>query len=268
MLNRPHVIAASVVVLLVLIALNLPNQTAAQVKLAFSSLFLPLFGVAGSAQSLAEKAGNTVVPRRVLLSQLEQLRAENQQLRFQAVQTQEALRENNRLRQALAFPKNPAWKLKPARVVGRDPSNWWRTLQISVGSRDGVQADLPVLSADGLVGRISSVSLSHSQVILVGDPNCRVSALIQETRENGIIGLSASGALDPMLVDMTYLSRNSVLKPGQTVVTSGLGGIFPKGIKIGEIVDSRTVENDLYYEARVKLAANFNLLEEVWVVMP
>jgi rod shape-determining protein MreC len=118
---------------------------------------------------------------------------------------------------------------------------------------------------DGLVGRVGSVGLTRSQVVLVGDPNCRVSALVEnETRDTGVVG--AAGPLDSSLVDMSYLSRTANLKPGQTVVTSGLGGIFPKGIPIGKVVDAQAVDYGLRIEARVKLAANLSSLEEVWVL--
>jgi rod shape-determining protein MreC len=82
----------------------------------------------------------------------------------------------------------------------RDPANWWRTVQIDLGSRDGVTDNLPVLTADGLVGRVSSVGLTRSQVVLIGDPNCRVSALVENpAHDTGVI--SASGPLDNTLVE-------------------------------------------------------------------
>jgi rod shape-determining protein MreC len=120
---------------------------------------------------------------------------------------------------------------------------------------------------DGLVGRISSVSLTRSQVVLLGDPNCKVSARVEnEARDTGIIG--PSGPLDTEFVVLGYLSKNANLKPAQSVVTSGEGGIFPKGIPIGKIVDEQTVDYGLRTEARVRLAANLNALEEVWVMFP
>jgi rod shape-determining protein MreC len=159
------------------------------------------------------------------------------------------------------------WKLKLARVVLRDPANWWRTVQIDLGSREGVRENLAVLTSDGLIGRTSSVSLMRSQVVLIGDPNCKVAALVQnETHDTGVLG--AGGPFDNSLVELGYLSRNANLKPGQNVVTSGLGGIFPAGISIGKIVDSRPVEYGYYTEARVKVDANLGALEEVWVLLP
>ena len=92
--------------------------------------------------------------------------------------------------------------------------------------------------------------------------------MIDKTRETGVISGSSS-PLDNSLVTLSFLTSNSSLKPGQSVVTSGLGGIFPKGLDIGQVAeDSRPVEFGLYTEARVKLAANLSALEEVWVVLP
>ncbi|HLZ54274.1 MAG TPA: rod shape-determining protein MreC, partial [Verrucomicrobiae bacterium] len=157
--------------------------------------------------------------------------------------------------------------LKLADVVMRDPANWWRTVQIDLGSRDGVRENLPVLTADGLVGRVSAVGLTRSQVVLLGDSYCRVSALVEDPAHDiGII--TASGPLDNSLVELTYLSGNAVVKPGQNVVTSGEGGVYPRGIIIGQVVDSQTVEFGLYTEARVKLAANLGALDQVWVLFP
>ena len=267
MFRRPSYLAASLVLVLVLILLNLPDQASTRLKLAIGSFFLPLFGLAGSASHLSEQAGNAVVPRRVLLNQIETLRQENQQLKLQVLQGETSLRENDRLRHALGWQRQSRWKMKLARVIGRDPANWWRTIQIDLGSRDGLKENLPVRTDAGLVGRVGAVGYSRSQVVLVGDPNCHVAALLQDTRETGVLAPSAT-KLDPSIVDLTYLSKNVQMHPGQIVVTSGLGGIFPKGIPLGAIVDSRAAEYGLYTEARVKLFASLTRLEEVWVMFP
>ena len=179
------------------------------------------------------------------------------------------LRENERLRALYGWTKVSPWKVKLARVIARDPANWWRNIHIDLGQRDGLRTDLPVLTADGLVGRVAEVGEARSRVVLVGDPNCRVAALALEGRvavDNGVIS-GGSSVVDPSLVELSYLSRNSGLKPGQMIVTSGLGGVFPKGIPIGHLVDFRSIEYGLYTEARVKLAVNLNQLEEVWVMV-
>jgi rod shape-determining protein MreC len=216
---------------------------------------------------VAEKAADNLVPRGALLRENSSLRRQNEELRLQLLQAEQTSRENDRLRSLVVWQKQQRWKLKLANVVLRDPANWWRTVEIDLGSRDGIKPDMPVLTTDGLVGRTSAVRLTRSQVVLVGDPNCKVSALVEsEGGDHGVIG--ASGPLDGTLVEMSYLSRNTDLKPGQTVVTSGLGGIFPKGIPIGKIVDSQAVEYGLYVMARVRLSAKLSALQEVWVMVP
>lgn len=276
MLRKPQYIALGIVALVGLILFSLPESVTSRVKLALTGLFLPLFGISESTQSAARRAGNSVVPREDLVRELEQLRAEKQKLEFNLVQAREAARENERLRKQAGFPATSPWKLRPARVIARDPANWWRTVFVDVGSKDGVRVDMPVITPEGLAGRISAVGTTRSQVVLLGDQNCRVGALVKETAENGIVVPYAS---DPTIVTLTYLSRSSTaksgqaivtsgleLKPGNQVLSSGLGGVFPKGIPIGEIVDVRNVGFGLYQEARVRLAVNLNALDQVWVV--
>src|ERR1051325_3967673 len=265
MLKRPHYIALGLVVLLTLVIANLPNQTTARLKLALGNLFLPGFGLARSSRQLAGQAGDALVPRSELLKQNESLRRENQQLHIRANQTDEIARENDRLRQLFAWQQRQRWKLKLASVVLREPANWWRTLQIDLGSRDGITNNLPVLAPDGsLAGRISSVTLTRSQVLLLGDPNLKVSARIEnEAHETGVVG--AAGPLETDVVELGYLSRSASLKPGVAVRTSGNGGIFPANIPIGQVIDSHSTDYGLATVARVKLAANLSSLEEVWV---
>ena len=268
MLRRPHYIALGIVVVVTVAILKLPSRTAARVKLAVSSLYVPLFGAADSTQKTVEKAGNAVLPKKELVSQVDQLQRENQQLRLRAAQLEGLAHENARLRSLLQLPKLVDWNLKPARVVARDPANWWRTVRIDRGSRDGIVTNAPVLNLDGLVGRVSEVGFTQSQVVLVGDPNCRVSVLIEETREHGIIEPTSSTPLDSTIVELGYLSRNSKLAPGQRVITSSYGGVFPKGIVVGHIVDYHSVDFGLYTQARIKLSVNMNALEEVFVKLP
>jgi rod shape-determining protein MreC len=267
--KRPHYIALGVVILLTVVVLKLPNRTAQQLKLAISGLFLPLFGLAGSVNQLADKAGNALVPRKDLIKDLERLRQENGELRLRLGQAEETARENARLRQYVGWVRQFPWRPKLAHVVARDPANWWRTIKIDVGLRHGVSSNAAVLSPEGfLVGRISEPGFTQSQVVLLGDPDCRVSVMIEETRDSGFIAPASSSPLDNILVEASNLSRHSPLRAGQRVVTSGLGGVFPKGILVGQIVDFRSVDYGLYNEARVKIAARLNALEQVWVILP
>lgn len=268
MLRKPHYIALGIVVLVTVVVLKLPGRTATQLKLVVAGMFLPLDGAVDSIQKTAAKGADAVVPRSELVDQVKELEKEVQQLRLRAVQLEALSHENTRLRSQLQLPTHVPWKLKIARVVAVDPANWWRTVRIDRGSRDGVVTNSPVLTLEGLVGRVSEVGVTHSRVVLVGDPDCRVSVLIEETREHGVIAPTTSTPLDPTIVEMGYLSRHSKLAPGQRIITSGIGGVFPKGIDVGNIVDFRSVDYGLYNEARIKLQVNMNSLEEVWVKLP
>jgi rod shape-determining protein MreC len=266
MFKQKNYLALGAVFVVAVLILSLPTSATSRLKAVVGSWFLPLFGLANVAQQLPADLANTALPRRELLQEINSLRQENQQLKTAQLQADATARENDQLRTSLSWQKQEPWKLKLANVVMRDPANWWRTVQIDLGTRDGVQVNMPVLTADGLVGRIFSVSSTRSQVVLIGDPNCRVSALVENaTHDVGV--LNANGPLDNSLVELSYLTSGANLKSGQNVITSGLGGIFPKGIPIGKIVDAQSVEFGLATEARVKLNANPGALEQVSVLM-
>jgi rod shape-determining protein MreC len=224
-----------------------------------------LFGLAGSLQSLARQSGQALLPRNLLYRQIQKLEHDNAELRFQLRQLETEKLENARLRNALEWQQRTPWQLKIGRVIAHDPANWWRSLLIDLGQRDGLVVNQTVLTPDGLVGRISEVSLAHSRVLLVGDPNCRFSAQVEDSRDKGIITPDET-SFDHHVVLFSFVPVNTPLRPGAAVLTSGDGGIFPKGIPVGRIADVRTNDFGLYLEARVRLAANLNRLEEVWVI--
>jgi rod shape-determining protein MreC len=142
-------------------------------------------------------------------------------------------------------------------------------MEIDLGSKDSVTKNMPVVTAEGLIGRVDEVGDNYSRVLLLGDPKCRVAALVENgKRDTGIIAPGEATVLDESIVQMTYLSRLSQISPGQRVVTSGLGGVFPKGIPIGYVVETTSVGYGLYLEARVKLIADLREMEEVWVIFP
>jgi len=266
MFRQKHFIALGSVTLAAVLVLNLPAGASAHLKRGVGSLFLPLFGLVSGAQQLPRKTIDELTPRSQLLKEINGLRQENQQLKIQQLQANATAQENNQLRAQLGWKQQQPWNLKLARIVLRDPANWWRTVEIDLGSRDGLTNNLPVLTSDGLVGRISSVGYATSQVVLLGDPNCRVSARVANpAHDMGI--LTANGPLDNSLLTLTYLSSSAKLKAGQQVVTSGSGGIFPAGIPVGLVAeDAYPVGYGLYNEARVKLSANLGALNQVWVL--
>lgn len=266
MLKKSHYIILVIVVLVVLALLKLPGETMGKVKLAISGLFLPLFGLTGSAHELAGDAKEGLTSKGEFAREIEELRRENQEQKIQLEQDGGLWSENARLRAAAGWQRQTRWKVKLARVIARDPANWWRSVELDLGARDGLRTNLPVMTAEGLVGRVQSVSATRAQVALLGNPELRVAAIIETNSETGIISAGSSLPQDQGMIDLDLLSGASSVRPGQNVVTWGAGGVFPYGIPIGKIVDTREV--GLSMEARVKLAASLNSLEEVWVMIP
>jgi rod shape-determining protein MreC len=268
MLKKPHYIILVLAVLLVIVLLKLPSETVGKVKLAISGLFLPLFGLTGSVHELTGHARETLTAKAQLARQNEDLRRQNEELKIQLQQDAAMGSENARLRGLVGWPRQTRWQVRLARVIARDPANWWRSVEIDLGRRDGVKTNYPVLTSEGLVGRIQFVGETRSQVILLGNPDLRVAAVVQPGGETGVINSSSSSPQENNMVDLDYLAGNSAVRPGQNVVTWGEGGVFPAKIPIGTVVDLRVKEYGLATEARVKLNADISALQEVWVMMP
>ncbi len=270
MLKRPQYIALGVIILCTFVLLKLPDRAAANLKLAISGIFLPLFGMSGSLGDLAENSSYSLLSRRELIRQLQWQHKTNQLSVLYFRQAEEWKRENDRLRDYFNIPRQYPWKPQMARVVARDPVNWWKTITVDRGTRDGVVTNLPVVTPEGLVGDRSNVSFAQSQSAgarATGLPRIRPRRRRQESR-TGRARARPPSPLDHALADLSFLSRNSKLMPGQLVVTSGMGGVFPKGIVVGQIADFRTIGYGLYKEAQVRLAVNMNRLEEVFILMP
>lgn len=199
-----------------------------------------------------------VKSRRDLDKQNRELSAENEVLRQQVRALGEAGRENLRLTQQLNLTAHAGFKTISARVIGRDAGNWWKSLQIDRGTNDGLHENLPVLNADGLIGKIIKVTRGEARVLLITDSSCKVSALLQHAREPGVVAGT----------QMTYIDRNAKIKPGDSVITSGLGGIFPKGILIGTVLKAQlNPQTGMYQDAEIKPAVDFRRLEEVVVIL-
>jgi rod shape-determining protein MreC len=192
------------------------------------------------------------------------LQVENRELRATNQGLRDVEHEVNRLRHALNYRERSVFKLIAAEIVARDSSTWWRTVTINRGKRDGVEIDMPVVTAEGLVGKITTVSDNISVVLLASDENCRVAASVEGSREQGIVsGERVTAGLTPLL-DLNFLSKQADLKPAQKVYTSGVGGVFPSGLLIGVVKSFRVRELD--GQAQLTPAVDLSHLEDVFVV--
>lgn len=190
------------------------------------------------------------------------LRQEVEELRARVVSLQEAERENRNLREQLGFKQAyPAYDLLPAEVVGRDPSNYLRFLVIDKGSDDGVRLGAVVVVPQGLVGRVVALGSNFSKVMLITDPSSSVNVLLQSSRATGV----AAGQMDGSLL-IKYIPQGEILHLGDMVLTSGLGGNFPKGLIVGQVTQVKRKDIELFQEAQAESLIDFRHLEVVYVI--
>lgn len=195
-----------------------------------------------------------------------QLMLEAAQLRQELHQLAELEQENRQLRRMLGLAEQSRPRLIAAEVITRDVNAWWQTARLNKGAADGVAADMPVITTQALVGRIARISRTTSDFLFVADPHCRIAARISRTGTFGIVrgqGLSWRGQPS---CRMDFIDRHVQILPGDEVVTSGLGGIFPAGLLIGLVENTAMDPSGLYQTADLTPAANARLLELVFII--
>jgi len=174
---------------------------------------------------------------------------------------QEKEMENKRLRVLLHFQENRPFALLPASVVGKDFNSWSRTLVINQGSRSGVETGMAVVRPEGIVGRVLTTSNHFALVQLILDSNSDIPAIIERTRAEGIV----SGKITNHC-RIKYLNRLADVTVGDRVLSSGLGGVYPKGLIIGTVNSVHKKNYGLFQEVIITPAVDFSKTEEVFVV--
>lgn len=200
---------------------------------------------------------------------LRNVRQENQRLQRESAvlqrridQLEEQALETQRLQGLLAMRETWQARFVAARVVGKDATNWFKTILIDRGSQSGLRRNLPVVAPDGLVGRVVEVTPSSAKVQLITDPVSAAGALMQRTRVTGIV----TGQLGAGL-RIRYLPLLADVAIGDEVVTSGMGGVFPKGIPVGRVTAVERKSGALFQEAALQPKVDLGRLEEVLILM-
>jgi rod shape-determining protein MreC len=169
---------------------------------------------------------------------------------------------NLRFRTFLNFQKTMTEQVLAAEIIGRDPSPWFKTLIIDKGSADGVRKGLPVVVPEGITGQIVAVSTHFSKVLLIVDQNSAVDGLVQRTRARGII--KGSGVQS---CRFDYALSKYDIQEGDTVVSSGLDGVFPKGLRIGSVTKVIRKSSGIFQDVSIMPFVDFEKIEEVLVVL-
>jgi rod shape-determining protein MreC len=190
------------------------------------------------------------------------LRAEITDLSMHLQLCSKAVEENKRLREQQGFSPPASYRIVPAEIVGVSGSTIPNSVLIALGADDSIKVNQTIIDRNGVAGRVAQVMNNHSVVYLLTEPRCRVAARVKRSREQGIIRYSAG---KEMFLD--NLPQQGDIMVGDTVITSGLGGIFAEGLVIGVVRQIESPEKEFFYDISIDPAVNFNGLDELYVLV-
>lgn len=266
-MRENRLITGLLLAVVLVVILNLPESVSGAFKGFVREAVAPLQdAVHRGWRSLGEAAasvrgfGSLARENQRLGSELAALRAEIRDLRALAA-------ENEELRRELRFHARAPRQLIACEVLARDPDGWWQTLRLNKGRADGVLPNLAVVAAEGLIGRTVEVSEHTADVLLVSDPACKVAVRIPRTSTFGVLAGRGPSWRGETLCRIDFVNKNAAIRPGDEVVTSGLGGIFPKGLLVGYVGDQVFADRTgLYQQADVVSRARLGQLQYAYVV--
>lgn len=190
----------------------------------------------------------------------EELRRELDRLRREVQENREQLAAADRLERLLEYRERSGFTTAAASVIGRDASGLYRTIIIDRGGADGVVPGQAVLAPDGVVGRVIRAYPRSALVLLLTDRSSGIDAIVQRTRDQGIVQGRGGAACE-----LRYLERSSEVEVGDQVVTSGMGGIFPKGVRLGQVSGVER-GGEMFLGVEMRPSVDLARLEEVLVV--
>ncbi len=266
--NRPLMVTIIVVIiLLVVLVITAGDNNMTGTESLVGRLLAP---VQGGLYSATEAVGN-FFSRMFSGSDLE---AQNQELEARVAELEARLQdyseleqENERLRDLTNFvSENDDLTYVGAKVIGKAYGHWFNIFIINAGLKDGLQVDMPVVTGDGLVGRVVDCAPNWSRVLAIVDSSGGVDAVVERTRDYGIVSGTVSSGEENTLLTLSNLPLDADLVPGDTVITSGLSGIYPRGIPIGLVSEVSSSSDGMSNKAVITPWVDFEHLEEVLVI--
>lgn len=199
-----------------------------------------------------------------LIDENEQLKQNNDRFKLKLQNYNELVEENDKLRVTLNFIQNAKLKYVASEVILRNTSTWWNTITVNKGKKHGVKQGNPVVTTQGLIGKVISTSDLISKIILITDNRCKVTARVNGTRETGILsGMRLLDNKQPMLV-LRYLSKNAKIENGNLVFSQGIA-TFPEKIALGKILS--VLRGNVYTEAFILPFEDFDKLDTVFIIV-
>ncbi len=245
-------------------ALTRSERTVREIQRSYYSWLTPFLTTGSELETKARAFLDEAEHSKKLETELETIRTEYDRLKQVEAKFQEVEEENAGLRRALDFQKRIGFKAVAARVIRRQPTTWWQTVDIDRGSESGVAVHQPVVADGGLVGKVDRVGDKLSSVILITDEACKVSVQVEGTPEVGILSGQRGQYESEPLLRLRFLSTKARISPGTRVFTTGLGGLFPSNILVGTV--ESVVPGPLDTEALVRPSVNFTDLSTVFLL--
>lgn len=190
------------------------------------------------------------------------LKKQNEQLKGRVANLEEAKLENERIRGLVKFARAQDLATIGARVIGRPVASWDHSIIIDRGSRNNVRVGAPVVAAGGLVGQVVNVTAFDAKVRLITDTNSGVAVIVQRTRAEGVVRGSVDGKLT-----LDFVSKETLPVRGDVLVTSGMGGAFPKGLVVGEVTSVAAPQADLFPKVEVESRVSIGRVEEALILV-
>ncbi len=230
----------------------------------FSPLTSPLLRSTGSLSSNLQQFAMAMNNLANTRKEIDSLEHENNALLAENTRLKEFEGENTSLRQQLNFSTSHHYSLLPATIIGKEPVNFIKYLTLDQGQTSGIKENMVVVSPEGLlVGKVIKVDTWQSQVLIITDGESSVPAMVQSTRTDGIVkGQSFGYGLTMELVPVDV-----PLKKNDVIITSGLGGTFPKGLFLGVVSSVESNPSDIFQQAVIRPQINFNQLETVAILL-
>ncbi len=250
--------------------LNLPDHARMRIESSLREGLAPL-------QALIARTAQTVQQMGLMIRGIGGMASENQAMAAELVRLRSEVRylraleeENIELRRQLGYRTRLERELIPCEVIARDMSGWWQTVRLGQGRAVGIERDMAVVTPSGLVGRTLAVSENTSDVLLISDPSCRVSTYVHGRDDRPVFGIVTGRGVNwrgEVTLRMDFIDKNYPVHPGDEVLTSGLGGVFPKGIPVGYVEYVHRDETDLYQYADIVPTADLYTLSYVFVLV-
>jgi len=256
-------IAFGMLAALIFYLLNIPdNRSANMVERGLLTIFAPVMKPVHHTSAMARSAWDDYINLVVVRRENQLLKEQIKGLNSRVVEGDEAIQANTRLMRLLEMKKGLKAPTVTASVIGEDTASWFSTIVIDRGSSSGLREGLAVVASDGLVGQVIKVTSDTARVLLLTDHSSGVAATIQRSRARGVVKGKGDGQCS-----LEFTNREEDVKVGDVVVASGIGGIFKKGLPIGEVTMVKKGEYGIFQTILIRPGVNLAHLEEVLVIM-